>query len=362
MNDMRFSGANTSSLYPIANKAAKLPKTIQQKWPVKSMSSSLGQFFNNDYHEFPKLALGKLKIALAEPPRAALLLLLYPGTVGPRLYRAYERGKKNKDYREMWDVLRRDMTAITFFIFALAPIVKGLSKIAQRISNVKLMDPKSTSVLAYSQFRNYDIDSHKALQAIMHEENGEALFKAVHGLSEKNMPPKTGQINLQSQLKQLKASVQSIRGLKSLDEDQAKALYQKFLTLETNTTQVMEEAQKSGQEGVAKMAKSLQGEFTGVLKNYARAYRMPADLVSFALVIGLIGWFPVWFNSKWNKIQFEKKLSAQNKAPGPAPRSIVSQPPLQAAMPMTPFNSYRYPANTKVSPSQNSINPGTWLG
>ena len=294
---------------------------------VRGMTGLTRDLFDYDYREFPRVALGKFSIPLAAPPKGALLLLLYPGTVLPRLYRAYQRGKENNDYREMGDVLRRDITAITLFVFALGPVVKALSWCTQSLSGVKLLDPSGNGVLKYSQFKNYEIDGPGALKAILTEGNGHALRAAVNGLHDRGLSAVSehGE-GFAAEIKKLKTAVselvkdfdahnpgqpKTLQWPTALDDGRVESIHQTFKALEDKREAVLAAARASGSGEMVKVAEKMKGEFTGVLQNYAKVRRLPADLISFGIMVGAIGYLPMWVNTEWNKRQFEKKMAAK---------------------------------------------------
>lgn len=329
--------------YNVANAMFKAPAKMQA-WATKhtTTDSGLGAKVQNgavkligslgkdivdyDYREFPRLALGnKFSVPLSSPPKGALLLLLYPGTVIPRLYRAYQRGKENNDYREMGDVLRRDLTAITLFVFALGPVVKTISAFTQGRSGVNLLDPKGNSVLKYSQFKDYVIDKPGVLKAILAEGNGKALLSAVNGLHDRGLKgdPTKGETlaaaiqNIQNSVKELVTRFEAHNVDKSekvwpsaLDKT-AKETQGLFDKAEAMRAKALTEAKKAGSADMVKIAQKMEGEFKGVLQNYAKVRRLPGDLVSFALMVGAIGYLPMWVNTEWNKRQFEKKMTGK---------------------------------------------------
>ncbi len=300
----------------------KMPNAL-----VRGMTGLTRDLFDYDYREFPRVALGKFSFPLAAPPKGALLLLLYPGTVIPRLYRAYQRGKENNDYREMGDVLRRDLTAITLFVFALGPVVKALSWCTQNLSGVKLLDPSGNGVLKYSQFKNYEIDGPGALKAILAEGNGHALRAAVNGLHDRGLSAVSGKHaeGFAQEIEKIKASVSDL--VKDFDahnpgqpktlkwpaalDDRAKNIHESFKAIEAKREAVLNVARASGSGEMVKVAEKMKGEFTGVLQNYAKVRRLPADLISFGIMVGAIGYLPMWVNTEWNKRQFEKKVAAK---------------------------------------------------
>lgn len=348
MTQLRFGGGNAGD--PWGYQAAKwmydLPQTAKQSLAPKvgdKLSGFIGNQLKSDFSQYTSVSLGRFKTLLAEPPRLPLLLLLYPGTVGPRLYRAYQRGKENNDFREMADVLRRDLTAITLFVFALAPLVYGVSKFTQSRTGVNLVKPKEGAVLSYSDFRNYKIDSPQALWQVVKEGNGEGLEKAINHLNDGGLKEKHGLSKVSDALEQLKQGVKNFvanhaprPGAARIDESAvskaAQETFEKFETVDTCLKEVLDQGKESGSKQILKIATNLQGQAKGALENYAKVRRLPSDMLSFGVLIAFIGWFPMWFNGIWNKKQFEKKHAFEEQTSSPVvDKAPVIQPMMRPA-------------------------------
>lgn len=342
MTQVRFGNNNSGGwAYKAAEWTYALPDKAEKKIsPI--LGERVGGFIknqlNSDFAHFTNVQVGnKFKTMIAEPPRLPLLLLLYPGTVGPRLYRAYQRGKENNDYREMGDVLRRDLTAITLFVFALGPMVKGTSKAVQAMTGVNLLDGASKSVLSYSQFRNYEITNGKALWQVVKEGNGDGLKKAIGKLNDGGLKEHHyGALNktlgtLKEKVNQFVdefAPTQPNVAKKSEDAAlaQAKGVYKYFEQAEKDVQTALESAGKKNSKEVIEITKKLQGQAKDALKNYAKVRRLPTDMFAFAVMIGAIGWLPMAFNGWWNKKQFEKKHAAGEVSANPAQKAPIPQP------------------------------------
>jgi hypothetical protein len=342
MTQVRF-GSNEPRGYQAARWTYNLPQKAEA-WLAPKVGETAAAFtkkqLNIDFSNFTNVSVGKFKTLLAEPPKLPLLLLLYPGTVGPRLYRAYQRGKENNDYREMGDVMRRDVTAITMFVFALSPLVNWTSKQVQKIKGVNLVN-KDGGVLSYSDFRNYEIDTPQALWQLVKEGNGPGLKNAInalkdHGLTEKYkaLDPADKSHDYTETLKNLKREVSQfvddfnpekynvVKQGEKLPLDKAKDVYVQFTKAEQAVVEALKEGGKEGSKEVMEIAKNLQGQTKGALKYYAKIHRLPADVLSFAVLVGLIGWAPMAFNGWWNKRQFEKQMSAAVNSIPPKPMAL----------------------------------------
>ncbi|WP_303672537.1 hypothetical protein [Vampirovibrio chlorellavorus] len=384
MSQIRF-GASEPFAYQAAQWTYDLPKKAEKALTPKlgeRVSRFIGNQLKSDFSQYTSVSLGPVKALLAEPPRLPLLLLLYPGTVGPRLYRAYQRGKENNDFREMGDVLRRDLTAITLFVFALAPLVYGVSKFTQSKTGVNLVKPKEGGMLSYSDFRNYKIDNPQALWQVVKEGNGEGLQKAINALNDGGLQKTIDALdNVELKQKYAKAPVadalnqlkQSVKNFvkthapkpdadinKKAALDAAEKTFEKFNLVDKSVENALNLGKEDGSKQILKIATRLQGQAKGALENYAKVRRLPSDMLSFAVLIAFIGWFPMWINGVWNKRQFEKKQAMKAQAPAPA----VEKSPVLPAPTLTPtFRQQAIPFQPALNPfaspalAQRPMNP-----
>lgn len=340
MTQVRF-GSGAPWGYKAAQWTYNLPERAE-KFLSPKVGKGIGGFVKKqldaDFSHFTSMSLGKrFQTLLAEPPRLPLLLLLYPGTVGPRAYRAYQRGKEANDFREVGDVLRRDMTAITLFVFALSPLVNFTSRLMEGLSGVNLVKKKEGGVLSYSDFRNYEITNPKALWQVVKEGNDRGLKNAINGLKDGGLNNKHQDNSVSKALDALKESVENFLKNHKPDSNEKEALeaagktYQHFDIVEDKIKDVLDKGYKTGSKDMMDIAKNLQGQAKGALKNYAKVRRLPSDMLSFAVMIGLIGWAPMAFNGWWNKKQFQKQQQAGTANP-PAQPALPTQP-VQRAFP-----------------------------
>ncbi len=378
MSQIRF-GASEPFAYKAAQWTYDLPKKAEKALTPKlgeKVSRFIGNQLNSDFSQYTSISLGRFKTLLAEPPRLPLLLLLYPGTVGPRLYRAYQRGKENNDFREMGDVLRRDLTAITLFVFALAPLVYGVSKFTQGRTGVNLVKPKEGGVLSYSDFRNYKIDNPQALWQVVKEGNGEGLEKAINHLNDGGLQKAVESLNnaelkkeyekasVGDALNKLKQSVKDFvanhapKSDAAIDEKAAvkaaETTFEQFDLVDESVKKALDLGKKDNSKQILKIATHLQGQAKGALENYAKVRRLPSDMLSFAVLIAFIGWFPMWINGVWNKRQFEKKQAMKAQAPAP----VVEKSPVRPAPALPPtFRQQAVPFQPAFSPFAPTVAP-----
>ncbi|MBY0450803.1 MAG: hypothetical protein K2X01_09295 [Cyanobacteria bacterium] len=286
-----------------------------------------GRIFDYDFHEFPKLS----KLKISEPPMGALFLILYPFTVGPRLYRAYERGKKNNDYREMGDVLRRDLTAITIFLFMLKPLVNTVCRLREKTIGVSLTKMNQEAgrttfdALKYTDFsKNYHVANADVLESLIRyaRPNGytgeHGILKAARNLHDGGLAKtKTGSSKLSEMITAFQEKLGALVGAVDRSAPQAevnKLKHQAFDALEKMDTIRAKAIQAAEEGGSAQALGALKNipEYKGFLAKFARRNRMFLDVGSFLAVCVMIGWFPVWFNDVWNNVQYRKKKAEAN--------------------------------------------------
>lgn len=264
-----------------------------------------------DYKEFP--ALGKLKIS--EPPMGALILLLFPFTIGPRLYRAAKR-----DSREVGDVLRRDVTAITIFLFALKPLINAMNKVAEKVWKIDLVNKETGKVFQYEQLgRNYLIDNEKTLIALIQKNQEVALLKAASQLTDNGLL-KLSQgehaglshaiIEFNRKLAEL---VPLVKEQSSKAEGVAKEAFAQLAKMDSLREAFVKAASEGSSAKLVGLAKGLP-KFNEFLVRYAKTRRLPIDVAAFVAVCVGIGWFPVWFNDRWNRKKFAEQMAAKRAA------------------------------------------------
>lgn len=380
MSTVRFGNASDPLLYRLAQKTYELPAKVEKDISNSFLGPKIGGFIknqlNSDFAHFTNVEVGnRFKTMIAEPPRLPLLFLLYPATVGPRLYRAWERGKENNDFREMGDVLRRDLTAITLFVFALGPMVKGTSKAVQWMTGVNLLDTKSGNVLSYSQFKNYEITNGKALWQVVKEGNGRGLKNAMNRLNDGGLK-QHGYPELHNKLEALKKEVTDLVDKHKTDPEHfngltaAEDIYKNnFGAVKKEVENVITVAAGKENKSVVAIAQKLQCQAQDALKNYAKVRRLPTDMFAFAVMIGAIGWLPMAFNGWYNKRKFEEEMAAKSAAPAtpaqPKKQTGLTQPQGQQTQPQPlkfsqPFGQTvgfsRFPAYN-AQQAQHPVNP-----
>lgn len=309
-------------------------------WSLRVAGGFVKKLVDYDYKEFPKL----FKWSISEPPIGALILLLFPFTIGPRLKRAAQR-----DSREVGDVIRRDVTAITIFLFALKPLINAMNQLKEKFwDGLKLVENTEDKflgkVFTYSQFqKNYHIANPQTLEAIIHHGNKKGLLKAVSKLSDHGLA-EAGHQELQGYLEQFKAKIDAlipaVEGQKRGDinklSKEAFELLEKMEVLRTKPLSVLE---KSASAKVLKIVETLPN-FRDFFATHAKSCRLPVDILSFLIVIAGIGWFPVWFNAQWNKKQFEAQQAAKRAENAANFNPTLTYAALKSASRLNPENRF----------------------
>lgn len=313
----------------VAQRQASRGKMSPLDWLVKRTGNFSKQFLlNHEYQDVTDITVGRKRLFTAAlPPKGAMVLWLFPGTILPRALRAYERGKENGgDYREVGDVLRRDFTAITLVLFMLDPLLERLNKIKQKFDGLEIVDRQTHKVLTYRQFDNYKLVNKQVLIRLLEEGNGRGLLKAAREmLHERGLERQVGSTALAKHVAALKQMIPELvaahdRGDHATRERLAEQVIKHIKDADALTADAYEKARLGGTPKMVKQLENLQGSFENIVKQYAKTRRLPIDILGFAIMVGLIGFAPVWFNSIWNKLRFEKKLQEENLTPAAPPR------------------------------------------
>lgn len=375
MSEIRFGALQDSLInrtaYKVGTKLFALPGQVgaatdrfvaaHPKGLLGKVAQGFGDFtqkfvVNQEYQQVTDIKLGKRKLFTApRPPMGAMMLWLYPGTILPRALRGYERGKENGgDYREVFDVLRRDLMAITIFVFMLDPLVEKLNKLKQKFDGLEIVDrgKRKDALLTYRQFDHYKLVNKQVLIRLLEEGNGKGLLKAVREmLHERGLEKQVGSTALSKHVTALKQMIPDLiaaheRGDLAAREKLAGYIIQHVKAADALTEEAYEKAKLGGTPKMVKQLEKLRGSFEGIVKQYAKTRRLPADVLAFGIVVAALGWFPVWLNSLWNRKRFQEKMAAENKRPV-APPVIDPRMTFQAfpqANPFQPAQSFAAPA------------------
>lgn len=315
-------------------------------WAVGVAHSLSNKMVDHDYREYPSIpkAFGKSmtsflgdnisekvgtllsKIKVSEPPIGALILLLYPFTVLPRLFRAAKR-----DIREVGDVMRRDITAITIFLFSLKPLVAGLTRLTEKFDGLHMIHrdgEHAGQVFTYKQMENnLRIANPKTLLALVQNRQDKALQNATFFLSDGGLKKAGENPALYQLIQDFKGKLDELIGAVANQKDNQKVLSEEAFNLLQKMDTFRDEARKNVSKGadaaISKLAEKLP-EFKNFFVRYAKARRLPIDIFSFVLVCVGIGWFPVWFNDYWNRKKFAEKMAAKNQTDPVDPAMLFS--------------------------------------
>lgn len=294
----------------------------------KRLAGFLGRMVDWDFNDFQDLK--KLKGFFTSAPLGAACFLFFGAMMSSRLFMAWKRGKENgNDFREVKDILFRDTIAISLFVFGLEYVTRKFTQFYQNklpaTGGLKLIDPKSENVLAYSRFANYRLDSEKALVGLIREGGADGLKLAIQKLYKGGLSEEGGEAvkrEIDSILEKLPGLVDKVKATKLDDAkgqeallEKAKDVYKHLKAGDGLLDDMLKAAEKTGVKQVIKTAKKLQGSFENAVIKYAQSRRLPADILGFALVVLMLGWFPGWFNAMRNKKDFERNKQAQKSTP-----------------------------------------------
>lgn len=316
-------------------------------------------WLKHDYNDFTKLGIGKKSIELANVPRGAVMVLLYLVTVGSREWAAYPRCKKNNDYREMWDIFRRDPFAITALLFLLPPVQQVMMSVLQKASTFKFFD-STGKVLSYSDFPNLNVVNKDILKSMVLEGNAPGMLKALEAFNGQDLAKKASNERFKTLAAEAKTAVSSLATLhknaqqtlkeqveaKTLKRDSDayrkafRELIQKatdFDALATQAFQAFDEhdtlhknwlketLKTKPAEELKELLSKMPNGLKRVFENHARRLCIPVDTITLLTVGVGIGLFPVLYNMWRNESNFKEELKKQQAAQ--AMPSLAAPPP-----------------------------------
>lgn len=268
-------------------------------------------------------------MAIVEPSIGTIILLLYPFTIAPRLYRAIKRDPSGTEAK---DVLRRDLTAISIFLFMLPPLVNLSNTLKEKRDKLKLVSRDKTSLLgkvfSYTQFENnYRITSPAVLEALVATGNGEGLRRAAERIFKDYKTALADIEGSQTVLKQIRDYQDKIDQMllepagspkiKGLAEEAFKKLGRAQEIYDTQFEKLAKLNAPANRKLLSQFSKTdtLLPRLTDMVGHYAKMKRLPIDIASFITVVSLIGWFPVWLNSQLSKKRVNPPAALPNSAP-----------------------------------------------
>lgn len=315
------------------NSVASAEKLEASSPLMKRLRKVVSMVTDYDFREVhPVNLFKKIKFSIVEPPIGALMLLLYPFTIGPRLKRAKERDPSGIEFM---DIIRRDMTAITMFLFLLKPLTNAINTLKQKHDGLKLVKHDNRPVksggdligkiFSYTQFDDfYKLTSPNQLEAIVVEGNGQGLKKAVDKYTKQYLdvlgkyPDSKPATDTAKALTEFRGKItelvehqakitQNSAGQKLSDPEvanKAKQAFEQMQKARGHFEKVNLSLLKTGGNPLtnqfAKLKKSLPA-FEDMMCKFAKSKRLPVDMLAFGIAIGAIGWFPVWFNDLLSK-------------------------------------------------------------
>ncbi len=296
--DKYFSNKEKSIKSPVLKKILK---------PIKSLAVMLTSY---DFNHFINSKTPRARIA--EPPLGALMLMMYIGLLGARAARGWQRGKppgsaqgQKRDYREMLDVLRRDMWGITFYIFGFGVVNRLLVNRAQKRKKLILQNKEGKTYTFTQHDLNARLSSAQVLQAHYDKGNKQALLKAANNNSYMGVPQFIAR-RYPELRKQLADSVNVFRSaLRNADFALATEQLEKLDTMRDSVVKQMSKNSTLTAKKLGRLTKQWP-EYKDFLARYLQHKRIPMDVTSFGLLFVLIGYGPIWLNRVLTEHQYRK--------------------------------------------------------
>lgn len=361
-----------------------IQKTVPQKtadWMTSWVHYFSGMPGDFDYKKFSSI----FGAEISQAPMGSFLWQLYPFLIGPRLYYAWKRAPLDettgkKDRGEVLDVLRRDITAVTVFLFAYEPIrmaglwcIENLMGIRLLSGNKSLGERHEISLGAFSD--NYFVDSAKRLLALASDEkNRKGLLRAVEEIHVEHDPELLqSRADFKKGLEELLQNIQTVEkahGAVSPEVLASKnkipeAVIQQLETKAESVFQVLEHIATKNKDIAAPikqwwhalpnfMKKSFQrtNDPKAFLANYARHMSLPVHAAALVMIVLLLGYAPAKINSLMSDKHYKKK--AEEKARRAAMQGS-GQPPTQRPAHVTK------PVPTAINPLPNPSAMALWV-
>jgi hypothetical protein len=306
----------------LASQAAKNPNALQTLWN-KRIHWALSKLGSWDVNGYPLASIPGYRhffgdITMARAPMSVVFCWLYVITFPYREYLAIKRQQPGDLTKEIADVAVRDMTSFALLLFILDPTVRSLNKhLFQKLAQLPLVKGET---LSYSEMKkSYIIESANQLRTLAADpatRNG--LQKAVNELSDRGLSQQ-GYTNLQKHIAQFKQQVKQLLA-KPQDAGIAQQAFNTLQGLDSHVIKAGQQAFETGNSPLATLANKVRSgyQYPQFLSYYANRFRVPADLLSLAAVIGLAGWLPMYLNDLMSRKavkQFKKSHTKHESTP-----------------------------------------------
>ncbi|MCA9806689.1 MAG: hypothetical protein KC476_01930 [Cyanobacteria bacterium HKST-UBA06] len=303
----------------VRGKKSSNPLTKAISWTFGHVMQKLAK---NDFTDFTKYG----PITIATPSQGSLMWMMYIGLLGARAQRAYERGimpNGKRDYREMFDVFRRDMWGITLYIFGLFAFNNWLSKLRQPKAGINLAN--EAGVIPFSSHDiNARLSNARVLAAHIKKGHAKGILQAANHNGYLGVPKDLAQHDPQA-AKALEQLILKFRktlapleklSLKTLGAPRSKTRIEQIAKTAQPLLNEMDALQKRTIQQLSKnpalaSSKWLKGwgSYKNFFAHYAKNQRAPLDLYSCIAMLILLGYGPVWFNQWWTERQYNKRLA-----------------------------------------------------
>lgn len=416
----------TKTLYPMAeryltaskrigdffdNKVIPDPKAAWYKRifrpPLRGIRWVLTEFAKQDYHKVANFELPRMgkwfkginfgRIIL-DPSPGNFMAFSFGFMLTGRLSHAFKRafdGEK-KDYRELRDIIFRDIPSFIIVIWGMTPAVRTMCTALQKWSGIKLVHTDANGArkaLSYSELENYFRmkSPNRIMALVLDQENHDGMMTTLKKiLHQKDSVAGPARQQLGIFKNKLEAAIKLVNKTHLTPENQ-KAFYDELKALSEEAYKHLRSAEnlrlqsflvddRLPKKAIAYLKKAVQkGEldddliqyidkklYAGSLKNRveglirgeipafnkmfyytAKKTRFWADFAALAAIIGILGMGVTWFNEWFTNREF-KKLQAQEDAKAGKKRGTPDLMSLLNAMQASPtFSGYAYPNTTQ---------------
>lgn len=284
-------------------------------------------FLDQDYREMASLP--KLGKVVAEPPMGALALLLFGFTLGGRVDHALKRAKEG-DYREIRDICVRDLTTFVLILFALKPIVKGMSKWLENINGIELVKPNmpfGEGVYGFSDLSNMYrvVDPNSLVRIWSNPKNHKGMLQAIDKAM-KNPALKPVTRNLMEQYRSVIAQGIAIAEKHQKNPAKAARMTEALGKMADKAFNVLQRLEARYARDLAKTKTgayfsenlfSRMGKFlvsrapaaSEIFSHYARGARVWSVVVANLIQVLLLGFGVTAFNQWFTEREYQKKLA-----------------------------------------------------
>ncbi len=358
-------GAYQSVPQRIDTKWTKVPTLIKRplKWLVKN-------FADQDYREMVCVNVTKKRTLgwiVADPPRGAMLALLFGFAMGGRILWANLR--KEPDPRETKDILVRDPISFIAIIYLLEHVARGTSKALEWHRGIGLTE--GNHVFSFKELRNlYTIIDENTLKGVLYPKNEAGVLRAVDSVM-KHLNPESDLGKALLELKALlkagyeKLHTENLTHFPTESLNEAWTLFTKASST-TNSKMSIFSLEKLHNERLAEGAHNLDAKMGNTLKglsqkalprldemfaNYAKKWLALSVGSGILLTVATLGFGVVIFNWMQNESNARAKAKTRAQRVAPAQSKTYSQ--------FTPVSQNVFASSAAMSQIPEALRHGT---